>query len=129
MVEKTIKTKGNNAVSQVAETKTLADREWFPEKRKTIRRTVPLLVIGLLIFTAYLYFFVDIPEMLTTIQHIDLRYYLGAVAVLLLNMLAYSLTWQGFLRPLSINVPFRKTLLITWVGVFVEFFVPSESIG
>ena len=113
----------------MVETKTSVDGEWFPEKRKTIRRTVPLLLIGLLIFIGFLYFFVDIPEMLTIIQHIDLRYYLLAVIVLLLNMLAYSLTWQYFLRPLSINVPFRKTFLITWVGIFVEFFVPSESIG
>jgi len=113
----------------VVGTKTLADSKWFPEKRKTIRRTVPPLLIGLLIFIVYLYFFVDIPEMLTTIQRVNLFYYLLAVAVLLLNMLAYSLTWQYFLRPLSINVSFKKTFLITWVGVFVEFFVPSESIG
>jgi uncharacterized protein (TIRG00374 family) len=82
-----------------------------------------------LIFIAYLYFFVDIPEMLTTIKNIRLFYYSLAVTALLLNMLVYSLTWQYFLRPLSINVPFKKTFLITWVGVFVEFFVPSESIG
>ena len=113
----------------MVETKISVDGEWFPEKRKTIRRTVPLLLIGLLIFIGYLYFFVDIPEMLTIIQRVDLRYYLLAVVVLLLNMLAYSLTWQYFLRPLSINVSFRKTFLITWVGIFVEFFVPSESIG
>lgn len=113
----------------MVDTKTSMGREWVPEKRKTIRRTIPLLLIGLLIFIGYLYFFVDIPEMLTIIQNVDLRYYLLAVAVLLLNMLAYSLTWQYLLRPLSINAPFRKTLLITWVGIFVEFFVPSSSIG
>jgi uncharacterized protein (TIRG00374 family) len=113
----------------VVETKTSADTKWFPEKRSTLRRTVPFLLVGLLIFIGYLYFFVDIPEMLTTIQHINLFYYSLAVAVLLLNMVAYSLTWQYFLRPLSINVPFKKTFLITWVGIFVEFFVPSESIG
>jgi len=116
-------------VSQVVGTKTSVGRKWFPEKRTTLRRTVPFLLIGLLIFVGYLYFFVDIPEMLTIIQSIDLRYYLLAVAVLLLNILTYSLTWQYFMRPLSINVPFRKTFLITWAGIFVEFFVPSESIG
>ncbi len=110
-------------------TKTSVNREWLPEKRTIIRRTVPFLLIGLLIFIGYLYFFVGIPEMLTIIQHIDLSYYLLAVVFLLFNMLAYSLTWQYFLRPLSINVPFKKTFLITWVGIFVEFFIPSESIG
>ena len=99
------------------------------EKRMTIRRTVPFLVIGLLIFIGYLYFFVGIPEMLTIIQRVDFRFYLLAVAVLLLNMLAYSLTWQYFLRPLSVNVPFRKTFLFTWIGVFVDLLIPAESIS
>jgi len=110
-------------------TKTLADTEWLPKKHKVIRRTVPFLLIGLLILIGYLYFFVDIPEMLTAIQRVNLFYYLLAVVVILLNMLAYSLTWHYFLRPLSINVAFKKTFLITWVGIFIEFFVPSESIG
>ncbi len=99
------------------------------EKRITIKRTVPFLLIGLLIFIGYLYFFVDIPEMLTIIQRVDLFYYLLAVAVLLLNMLASSLTWQYFLRPLSVNVSFRKTFLFTWIGVFVDLLIPSESIS
>jgi uncharacterized protein (TIRG00374 family) len=99
------------------------------EKRVNIKRIVPFLLIGLLIFIGYLYFFVDIPEMLTIIQRVDLFYYLLAVAVLLLSMLAYSLTWQYFLRPLSINVPFKKTFLFTWVGVFVDLLIPAESIS
>lgn len=103
--------------------------EWLPEKSKTLRRTVPLLLVGLVIFVAYLYFFVDIPEMIVIIQQINIFYYSLAIAVLLLNMLAYSLTWHYILRPLSIKVSFMKTMMITWVGAFVEFFVPSESIG
>jgi uncharacterized protein (TIRG00374 family) len=99
------------------------------EKRMTIKRTVPFLLIGLLIFIGYLYFFVGIPEMLTIIQRVDLRYYLLAVAVLLLNMLASSLTWHYFLRPLSVNVAFRKTFLFTWIGVFVDLLIPAESIS
>ena len=98
-------------------------------KRANIKRTIPLLLIGLLIFIGYLYFFVDIPKMLTTIQHINLFYYSLAVAVLLLDMLTYSLTWQYFLHPLSINVPLKKTFLITWIGFFVDLLIPSESIS
>ena len=113
----------------MAEIKNLADSKWFPKRRRTIRRTIPFLLIGLLIFTGYLYLFVDIPEMFATLQTTDLFYYLLAATVLLIDMLAYSLTWHYFLRPLSIDVPFRRTFLIIWIGVFVEFFVPSESIG
>ena len=99
------------------------------EKRVNIKRIVPFLLIGLLIFIGYLYFFVDIPEMLTIIQRVDPFYYLLAVAALLLNVLAYSLAWQYFLRPLSVNVPFRKTFLLTWVGIFVDLLIPAESIS
>ena len=99
------------------------------EKRVTARRTIPFLLIGLLIFVAYLYFFIGIPEMLTVMQRVNLFYYLLAVAVLLLNMLVSSLIWQYFLRPLSVNAPLKKTFLITWIGAFVDLLVPAESIS
>jgi len=103
--------------------------EWFPKKQTSLKRTVPLLLVGLIIFIGYLYFFVDIPEMLNVIQQIDVFYYALAIVVLILNLFAYSLVWQYLLHPLSIKVGFIKTLLITWVGAFIEFFVPSEAIG
>jgi len=99
------------------------------EKRMTMRRTGPFLLVGLLVFVVYLYFFIGIPEMLTIIKGVDLFYYLLAVAVLLLNMLVSSLIWQYFLRPLSVNIPLRKTFLLSWVGAFVDLLVPAESIS
>ncbi|WGM89731.1 MAG: lysylphosphatidylglycerol synthase transmembrane domain-containing protein [Candidatus Bathyarchaeum tardum] len=104
------------------------NKNWLP-RSKTLKRTVPLLILGLLIFVIYLYFFVDLPELLAVFQGIDIFYYSLAVVGVLVNLLTYSLTWQYLLKPLSINVGFKTTLLISWVGNFVEFFVPSESIG
>jgi uncharacterized protein (TIRG00374 family) len=101
----------------------------LPEKRMTVRRTLPFLLIGLLIFIAYLYFFVGIPEMLSSIQRIDLFYYLLAVVALLLGMLAYSLTWQNFLQSLSVKISLRKTFLFSWIGIFVDLLIPAESIS
>ena len=94
-----------------------------------VKRTLPFLLIGLLIFIAYLYFFVDVPDMIAIVKGINLFYYSLAVAVLLLNMLFSALVWQYFLRSLSINVPFRKTLLFDFIGVFVDQLVPAESIS
>lgn len=99
------------------------------EKQLSLKRTVPFLLVGILIFVAYLYFFVGIPEMITIIQKVNLFYYALAVAVLFVNMITNSLTWQFFLRPLSIKVPFRKTFLFTLIGVFVDLLVPAESIS
>ncbi len=94
-----------------------------------LKKTVPFLLLGLLIFIVYLHFFVGIPEILAIIRDVNLFYYGLAVAVLFLNMGINSLTWQYFLRPLSVRVPFRKTFLFTWIGFFVDLLVPAESIS
>jgi len=101
----------------------------IPEKRVLMKRTLPFLLIGLLILIAYLYFFVDIPDMIATVKGINLFYFSLAVVVLLLNAVFSALVWQYFLRPLSINVPFRKTFLFDFIGTFVDILVPAESIS
>jgi uncharacterized protein (TIRG00374 family) len=98
------------------------------EKRLAMR-SIPFLLIGLSIFICYLYFFVGIPEMIAIIQSVNLFFYSLAVVALLLAMVFYSLTWQYFLRPLSVKVPFRKTFLFNWVGIFVDLLIPAESIS
>jgi uncharacterized protein (TIRG00374 family) len=99
------------------------------EKQLSLKRMVPFLIVGILIFVAYLYLFVGIPEMIAILQRVDLFYYALAVAVLFLNMIAVSLTWHFFLRPLSIKVPFKKTFLYTLIAVFVDLLVPAESVS
>jgi uncharacterized protein (TIRG00374 family) len=99
------------------------------EKGFSLKRAVPFLLLGILIFVAYLYFFVGIPEIVTIIQSVNLFYYGIAGVVLVLNMLTNSLTWQYFLRLLSIKVSLRKTFLYTCIGIFVDLLVPAESIS
>jgi uncharacterized protein (TIRG00374 family) len=99
------------------------------EKGISLKRTIPFLLAGLLIFLVYIHFFVGINEIVTIIQKVDLVYYGIAVGVLFLTMYANALTWQYFLRPLSVKVPIRKTFLFTWIGVFVDLLVPAESIS
>jgi uncharacterized protein (TIRG00374 family) len=99
------------------------------EKEFSLKRTVPFLLLGILIFVAYLHFFVGIPQILAIIRDVNLIYYGMAAAILVLNMFTAALTWQGFLHLLSIKVPFRKTVIYTWVGVFVDLLVPAESIS
>jgi len=94
-----------------------------------IKRTILLLLIGLLAFVGYLYFFVDIPEMSMIIHRVNLFFCLLSFVALLLTMVFSSLTWFCFLRFLSINVSFRRTFLFSWVGVFVDTLIPSELIG
>lgn len=101
----------------------------IPEKRKLLKRTIPFLLVGLLVFACYLYFFVDVSEMIKSIQSVNPFYYSLAVTALLFDMVFFALTWQFFLRPLSVKVPFSKIFTFVWVGKFMDILVPAESIS
>lgn len=94
-----------------------------------ITKSIPFLLIGLLVFVCYLYFFVGIPEMIATIQSINPFYYSLAIVAFLLDILFYALTWHYFLLPLSVKTSFKKTFLFVWVGAFVDILVPAESVS
>lgn len=99
------------------------------EKRLLIKRGVPFLLIGLLIFVAYLFFFVGIENIVMILQRVHPFYYSLAILSVLLNVLFYSLAWQSLLNLLSIKMPFKKTFLYVWVGIFVDLLVPAESVS
>jgi len=101
----------------------------IPKRRKLVRRFLPFLLVGLLVIACYLYFFVDIQQMIGLIRSVNPVYYSLAVIALLLDTLFFSLTWHYFLEPLSIKVPFRKTFLFVWVATFVDILVPAESVS
>lgn len=98
------------------------------ERRTVITKSIPFLLIGLLVFACYLYFFVDIPEMIATIQSVNPFYYSLAITAFLLDILFYALTWHYLLLPLSVKTSFKKTFLLVWVGAFVDILVPAESV-
>lgn len=98
------------------------------ERRKFTKRFLPFLLIGFLVIICYLYFFVDVQEMVMLLRSVDPLYYSLAVAALLSETLFFSLTWHYFLKPLSIRVPFRKTFLFVWAATFVDILVPAESV-
>jgi len=95
----------------------------------TIKRTLPLLLIGLLIFIAYLYFFVGIGEIAEDLRRANLFYYSLAFIAVFVEIFFYTSAWQGFLVPLSVKVPLRKTFQYVWVGLFVDLLVPAESVS
>ena len=97
-------------------------------RRVLIKKTIPLLVIGLLAFILYLYFFVGINEMARVLQTTDLYYFL-AFSAAFLGMVVYSMAWQSLLNLLSIKIAFRKTFLFMWIGTFVDIIIPLESVS
>jgi len=99
------------------------------ERRALIKKTVPLLIIGLIIFILYLYFFVGIDKIVLILQSIDPFYYSLTFVTAFLGMVVYSLTWQSLLNLLSIKIAFRKTFLFMWIGTFVDIIIPFESVS
>lgn len=95
----------------------------------SLKRAVPFLLAGVLVFVVYLYFFVGINEFFDILSTVDLFFYGLAVGVLFLTMFVGALAWHYLLRPLGVRVSVRKTFLFSWIGVFVDLLVPAESIG
>ena len=99
------------------------------ERGLSLKRTVPFLLGGLLVFLIYIYFFIGINEIVAILRKVNLVYYSFAVASLFLIVLFNSLAWHYFLRPLSVKVSFRKAFLFTWIGNFVDLIIPAEAIS
>jgi len=99
------------------------------ERHKILFRTVPFLIIGLLIFVLYLVLFVDIPEMISVIQGTNMLIYSFAALALILDTFLFTLTWQYLLLLLSVKVPLKKVFAYVWIGVFADLLIPAESVS
>lgn len=99
------------------------------ERRALLKKTIPFLIIGLLVFILYLYFFVGIDKIVLILQSIDPFYYALSFVAAFLGMVIYSLTWQSLLNLLSIKIAFRKTFLFALVGAFVDIIIPFEAVS
>lgn len=94
-----------------------------------MKKAIPLLLIGLLIFVLFLHFFIGIEKIVQNLQRANLLFYSLAFVAIFSHMFLYSLAWQRFLIPLSIKSPFRKTFLYVWVGHFIDLLIPAEAIS
>ena len=99
------------------------------ERRALLKKTIPFLIIGLLIFILYMYFFVGIDQIVLILQSIDPLCYSLTFIIAVLGMVVYSLTWQSLLNLLSIKIAFQKTFLFMWVGTFVDIIIPFEAVS
>jgi len=101
----------------------------MPKRKTLLYRTLPFLIIGLLAFVLYLVFFVNIDEMIATIEQTSLPIYLISVVATMAEMVFFSLAWHYFLKPLSATVPFKKAFIYVWASSFIDLLVPAESVS
>jgi uncharacterized protein (TIRG00374 family) len=95
--------------------------------RKTFRINPVLLVLilGLVAFLLYVYFYVNPSRVIDTLSKTNLAIYSFAFVAYFLFAFFSSLVWHGLLNCLSVKVSKRKTLLLTWVGLFFEATIPQ----
>jgi uncharacterized protein (TIRG00374 family) len=101
-----------------------------PSKPKITWKTVLFPLIGLAAFFLYIYLFrVDIPTIITTAQHADLIPYAIALALSLLEVLFFTVSWRVLLNFLKIKLSLIRSYLFVWYGIFIDTVIPAESIS
>jgi len=87
---------------------------------------------GLLVFLAYLHFFVGFEEILGILQQVSpaqyLLYYSLTIVAIVLSAFFYSMVWHDLLKTLSINIGRKRSFLYCWIGNFVDLVIPFETV-
>ena len=87
-------------------------------------------IIGLVAFFAYIYLFqVDIPAIIVTAQTADPLPYALAIALSVLEVLFYAVSWRALLNFLNIKLSVIRSYLFVWYGIFLDIIIPAESVS
>jgi uncharacterized protein (TIRG00374 family) len=96
------------------------------------RRSIGLMIVGLVIFILYLLFFGDFVGFIKVLSTLDLRnyalFYSLAIFSVVIAVFFDSLIWYSLLDALRVKIKFRKVMLYNWVGNFVEMIIPCETV-
>jgi uncharacterized protein (TIRG00374 family) len=95
------------------------------KKPPRLNPIVLVLILGLVAFIIYVYFYINPEQVVSILSKTNLAVYSTAFISYFMFAFFSSLVWQGLLNCLSVNVNKRKTLLLTWVGLFFEATVPQ----
>ena len=97
-----------------------------PKAKKGILITA---VIGYAALLFFLFFFVDIGRVFAVLDSINLGIYAIAALCLIVSIFFHSLVWHQLLKAVSVNLGFRRTYVLYWVGVFVDNLIPGGWSG
>src|SRR3989337_4568926 len=99
-------------------------------KPKVTRKTAVFPIVGLVAFFLYIYLFqVDIPAIIATAQTADPIPYALAIALSIVEVLFFSISWRVLLNFLSIKLSVMKAYLFVWYGIFLDIVIPAESVS
>lgn len=98
-----------------------------PQRPRFSKRILAFTSVGLLVLVIYLYFFVGTGSVVETLVHTNLPIYASAFVCYTLSVYFVSLTWHSLLRNLKVQVTQKRTLLLTWFGLFFDATVPEPG--
>jgi uncharacterized protein (TIRG00374 family) len=99
-------------------------------KPKITRKTLLFPLVGLVAFFLYIYLFqVDILAIIATAQRADPVPYVLAVALSLVEVFFFSLSWRVLANFLLIKLSVIKSYHFVWYSIFVDAVVPAESVS
>jgi len=99
------------------------------EKTFDRRRIFIFLMVGLVVLFLYLYFFVDISQMITLIRTVDPIYIVAALIAMNLSVFFFAYTWKILLEIMFIRVSIYKSFLLAWASTFIDLLIPAETVS
>jgi uncharacterized protein (TIRG00374 family) len=98
----------------------------------SLRKSIVIILTGLIGFIVYLYFFVGFDEILMVLREVNPAdysfYYSMTFIAIMLSVVFYALTWHELLEALSINVGLQNTFLYCLLANFVDLIIPLEAV-
>jgi uncharacterized protein (TIRG00374 family) len=86
-------------------------------------------VLGFAFFMLYLYFFTDFTSVVGVIGKTNVLVYALAFLCILGSAVFDTLTWKAILDSLSVETTFSRVFNLSWVGHFVDSFIPGGWTG
>jgi uncharacterized protein (TIRG00374 family) len=90
------------------------------------------MIVGLLVFIAYLYFFVGFSTLFFVLENLNpidyAIFYSLALAATVTSIFFLSAAWHALLKALSVKASLKSLFLYTWVGSFVDLVVPCQAV-
>jgi len=98
----------------------------------SMKRSLLVMIVGLIVFAVYLYFFIGINEIFDVIKHINSVQYTFFYSLALLGVLSsvffWSAAWNSILKSLSIHISYKRAYLYYWVSYFTDLVIPCVTV-
>ena len=98
----------------------------------SLKKSVLVMIIGLIVFSVYLYFFIGLHQILMVLKNVNSVQYAFFYSLALLGVMSsvffWSAAWNSILRALSIRISYRRSYLYYWVSYFTDLVVPCATV-